>query len=378
MAAVTETIGPQRLAIGGIADNRLFVRSGTTVVGASVSAPLSLAAGVLSIAPVSNTSSGVAPQHAGVSDVGKALIATATGAQWGTDFGANSLTTTGGYISNSATPLLRLGLAPGSGNGSAANTGTMRVARDFALVARNTGDTGDLQIITLTSSGTQIDIGDAGSSFVTQAFVRISNGSIQQRVGSNFITQATSTAFFIGTAVTAGLLFASGNNAPIVGQQTAVGSNVTGAPFTMQAQDMSGGNTVGGSMLSRSGTGTTSHGDYEIRRGNVSGLFFTGTNTTMINMGVFFTGSFQSANKVVAIADRVSAPAGNPTGAMYVWSETGGLFTTRTVAGDILTMNNTQANSATGGAASALPAAPLGYLTWTLNATTVKVPYYAN
>lgn len=36
----------------------------------------------LAVAAVSNTSSGVAPQHAGAGDVGKSLVATATGSQW--------------------------------------------------------------------------------------------------------------------------------------------------------------------------------------------------------------------------------------------------------------------------------------------------------
>ena len=42
----------------------------------------------------------------------------------------------------------------------------------------------------------------------------------------------------------------------------------------------------------------------------------------------------------------------------------------------VLTAAST-ATSATGGSASALPAAPLGYLTQVINGQTVKIPYYA-
>ena len=37
----------------------------------------------------------------------------------------------------------------------------------------------------------------------------------------------------------------------------------------------------------------------------------------------------------------------------------------------------TTTTSATGGAATALPAAPLGYLTQVVNGVTVKIPYYS-
>jgi hypothetical protein len=59
------------------------------------------------------------------------------------------------------------------------------------------------------------------------------------------------------------------------------------------------------------------------------------------------------------------APLASPTFTGAVTQETPSALT-----------NATTATSATAGAATALPSAPLGYLTMTLNGVQVKLPYY--
>ena len=92
---------------GGTAAVWTALSGGGTPVGSSrtISTTAPLAGGgdlsanrTLTVAVVSNTSSGVVPAHAGAGDVGKALLATSTATTWGTDFGSNSLTTTGNLL----------------------------------------------------------------------------------------------------------------------------------------------------------------------------------------------------------------------------------------------------------------------------------------
>jgi len=122
----------------------------------STTAPLSgggdlTADRTLSIATVSNTSNGVAPQTNGA--LGQALLSAAgTGAAtWGTDFGANSLTSTGNLL---------LGPIPRS-----SALGLIRVAHNSLVIAgRNSANGGDRTVLSWgVTSNDGVTLGDAGT-----------------------------------------------------------------------------------------------------------------------------------------------------------------------------------------------------------------------
>lgn len=106
------------------------------------------------------------------------------------DFGAQNVTTTGGFIGNSGSSFLRLGLVAGSGAGvaSAASVGGIRLPRgDGAgakIYGRSDDDTTDTVLFQWNSSTPRIVIGDA-TGFAT-AYIYLQNGNIGQlRAGTN-------------------------------------------------------------------------------------------------------------------------------------------------------------------------------------------------
>ncbi len=62
---------------------------------------------------------------------------------------------------------------------------------------------------------------------------------------------------------------------------------------------------------------------------------------------------------------------------LYTFGQNGAPVAVASAGKPLPLTGQTTANSATGGAATALPAAPLGYLTLTINGTAAKIPYYA-
>lgn len=305
------------LDIGDAADGSFLRRVGTSIVGVaiavitSVSSPLELNAGTLSILPVSNTSAGVAPQHAGAADVGKALIATANGSAWGTDFGAQSLTTTGSYTSNSNAPVLRLGLAPGSGAGSAASQGDIRLRNNVSgsgpfCYGRNAADNDDVFLWGWNSAtiGLQIGAGGGGMALIdirattvqvrgTTTTIIGSSGSGIRVDGDTFNFNSTSTAPTIAQLVTSAATVTcqplsvaaqSGSGATAVtggamsvsaGDATGAGGTHTGGATTIRGGDATGGSGTrnGGNITVRPGTGATAQGTGRLQSGGAVNRF---------------------------------------------------------------------------------------------------------
>jgi len=99
---------------------------------------------------------------------GQALITTAGVAAWGTDFGAQTLTTTGQIVVNVSGAVVRLGLAAGSGAGvaSSAATGMIRIPRGSVTVvmARNESDTADIEVLRNATAGAFVTLGNSTTS----------------------------------------------------------------------------------------------------------------------------------------------------------------------------------------------------------------------
>ncbi len=104
----------------------------------------------ISVLAVGNSNAGVAPQHAGAGDVGKALIATATASAWGTDFGANDLTTTGSLLVG-ATPR------------SSVLAGLIKIAHGkLVITGRNSANGGDRTVLSWgVTSNDGVTLGDS-------------------------------------------------------------------------------------------------------------------------------------------------------------------------------------------------------------------------
>ena len=62
---------------------------------------------------------------------------------------------------------------------------------------------------------------------------------------------------------------------------------------------------------------------------------------------------------------------------LYTFGQTHQATPVLSAAKPLALTGQTTATTATAGAATALPATPAGYLTTTVNGTTVKIPYYA-
>lgn len=242
-----ESSGPTNLDIGALPNPSILTRVGTAIVAATFSAGLSLAAGVLTladvsnttkgavpaitaanavplsngggtavtwtalsgggspvgtsrtisttaplagggdlsanrtltVATVSNTSSGVAPQTNGT--LGQALLSAAAAGTptWGTDFGANDLTSSGNLL---------------IGPTSRATTGAIRVAgAQNILVALNTGAANRVVLSFGVTSTDAITLGDT-----TQGSYRIlSSGQQDAYIGTTRITSLGTSAWNI-------------------------------------------------------------------------------------------------------------------------------------------------------------------------------------
>jgi hypothetical protein len=137
-ATVTAALDTLNTAVAGrVPTTRTLTTTSPLRIDGIGSADLS-ANRTLTVLDVSNTSSGVAPQHAGAADVGKALIATATGSTWSANFQAQDITTTG---------VVRFGFTP------VASTGLMRVGNGWTAYFRNFANTADLLGISLGNGG---------------------------------------------------------------------------------------------------------------------------------------------------------------------------------------------------------------------------------
>jgi hypothetical protein len=208
---------------------------------------------------------------------GNALIW--NGAAWaaGTDFGAQNLTTTAGFMGKSTAAFLRLGLVAGSGAGvaSSAATGQIRGSRGasgFAIRVRNQADTADLPtLLTDTISAEPLlTIGGTGAGGFTVLIASPASGTVVLRAGASTSQLSVSTSgVFLNNAV---LGFTTGIS-PVIQQLSDATNGVTGTKLTMRAQNCIGTTSTGGSLDLGPGAGTTQ---------SVLGRLITGLVTTQM------------------------------------------------------------------------------------------------
>ncbi len=210
--------------------------------GGALSADLTLA-----VAAVSNTSGGVAPVTGGVA--GQALLSTATGSTWATDFQAQNLTTSGSLRATTVTDAIRIG-------GTVASAGSIRVAHLASCIGRNNANSADRTIFNWGGvTNDVLELGDAnngstninGPSAGTGVAIKLGGTSRVLFAGSSLKVTFVLTTIQWDLSVTA----------PVLQQETTTTNNATGKKLLIQAQDALTGTTVGGALDIRPGNGTT-------------------------------------------------------------------------------------------------------------------------
>lgn len=373
IVGLTESGGAE-LDIGSISDGQFLRRVGASILGVSslsilsVTSPLTLNVGTgeLSVNPVSNISSGVAPQHAGVADVGKALIATAAGSSWGTDFGSQSLITTGN---------LSLGATP-------ATAGVIRVSYGSIWRGRNVDNTADLKIFENGVGGlvNNLGFGDGNSTSTL-----IDGGSLTVRIGAGLTSRFTVTAtvsnfnvpnvYFRNTATDALFNFEDVTGATVadlkVRSQGTTQAATAGTYLRLQGGRAGAGGLMGGASLDLNVDNSTFHRVVQVA--NVTGSL----RVVALCRSSLITTAQAPANSgdlVVNVGDAASVPSADATAGHVYYSDSGRPGWRFNATN--FRFNGTSA-SASAGAGGALPATVEGYLDVQINGTQRKIPYYA-
>ena len=254
-----------------------------------------------------------------------------------------------------------------AGSTIAAQTGNVRVFYTFLMNGRNSAFNGDI---------TLFDWGNTANTFIVGGGTT-GNGPPVVQLGS---ASATSMTIKCSSAITVSP--GAGNyifrptrldlNAGITGIQSTGGAvtydiavtasaSATGTRATLGGQPVSGAGAFGGPVQLLPGTASGS----ATQSGN---LEIFGTSGSVLD---------NSAAFVAYVKDRQSVPTAGPTNSgLWLWSDTGGLLTTMSVAGNSLRFDNLTSASATGGAAT-IPALAVEFMTVTRNGNTRKVALFA-
>ncbi len=333
-ATVTAALNTLNTAVGAAVPTSRTITATTPVrIDGGASADLS-ANRTLSVLPVSNTTAGVAPLVPGT--VGLALISSATASAWGSDFGANNLTTTGAFISNLAAGFVRVGLAPGSGAGSGAGTGSIRLPNGTfvgTVQGRNNADTGDIILLGWNSSGLDTQFGSNASG---------GNNTATASAIASFRVRLTTSATVVFAISTTAMTFSGINSVAFDPTPTVTFSQqaVTGAgkAFTYSAQ---GGTTTGGDLVivgGGAGAAGNAGGSVQLVPGKGSG------DAGNINLGKATTPVFNGLKRGLFVSDAEAAAAAAPIGGSYVYGFAGG----GTARSPTSTFSAVWAHSATG------------------------------
>jgi hypothetical protein len=238
-----------------------------------------------------------------VANVNVDATAAIAGTKISPNFGAQNIITTG-YTATGANPAL-------SGDARYGQNG-----RITFLDNPSTGSIGGLACVT----GNTIWVGGAYPLRSNLSYVdSISQTGLMVGGTQRFVSEST-----INTAHRDLLAFAAALTGPIFYQIDETAGATTAAPFIIHAQDVSGAGSTGGDMTVRSGgdnAGTNStSGDLELLIGASSG---TGTDGNMALLAA--PAGWNSAELIIFIGNRTTAPAGNPAAGGYLYAEAGAL-----------------------------------------------------
>ena len=153
-----------------------------------------------------------------------------------------------------------------------ATTGTIRVPAVASLIARNSTGTGDNNVISASSDLTFVG-NTAGTTYVdggATIYLRTSSSTNKLVIG-NATTNIYTSNFQYGPAV----------SSPTINQNDVTTASATGITLTIQAQNATGTTSTGGTLLLKSGTGTTAAGLVQVSPG---GTLVADFATTYVNL----------------------------------------------------------------------------------------------
>lgn len=288
--AIRETSGPTDLNIGDIADGQVGQRVGATFVGVTpISGPadpgdngkIPRASGgnFVYIGGAANdvlTWTGALWTNAKVVDANVDAAAAIAGTKVSPNFGAQNVATTGNFVTTggsvsvkTATPVVQLGLDPGSGAGSAAATGNLRVGSAFTLVGLNSTNVTDRIILDWSAAISQLTIG------TTSSFNVLYQASASHTWGIAGVTKFSIVSAEIRPAVP--IVWSNGTDAAISQANQTTDGDADDFLITAQA-NTSNGTVTGGDLLMAGGACTNAGavtsqtgGSCFIRGGLVSG-----------------------------------------------------------------------------------------------------------
>jgi len=254
--------------------------------------------------------------------IGDAVTIPAAAAAAGSFLWSDSAVLTTTQLATVAAGYVRIGLVAGSGAGSAAGQGALRLQDDAGVVHRNPADTGDLSALwndgvnTLWlggTFGTAVRPSNIEIDAVSQVQVRRS-GSIIIGFAAGLIAMNVATA-----------RFNAGVAAPMLSHGNLAAAASTGQLFTVHSQTVDSGGagaSTGGAMLLHGGDGTDAddHGGHTYVRGGRNVGAGAGTDANIgLHVQVTDAVNFQGGERIIYIQNAVTVPGGNAAGGGFLY-----------------------------------------------------------
>jgi len=269
-------------------------------------------------------------------------------------------------------------------------TGTIRLASNNTIKARNAANSADRNLLSWNASDV-LQIGDGSAAGV---IIDAGGGTtVDLQVGNSSKILIAPTTITINSGSTMAINWAATVTAASIGQ---LGNTAAGAAIDMKitAQGSTGSGTDGGMLQlagGRNGGAPYLGGGVMLNMTDAtiapatSTIFEVCSVKTLTRQAALFgvtrlTNTQMPVNTgdlVLWVGDAATVPTADPTAGHIYYSDAGKpawrWATTHTVRFD-----DTTATTATTGALAAIPALPLGYLTLKIDGVTAKVPFYAN
>ncbi len=322
---------------------------------------------------------------------GQALIY--TGSTWaaGTDFGGLQLTTTGSYRVNTDTGFLQVGLNSGSGAGSAASVGRIRLAAGAQCFVRQGPDTGNYRIFE-DVSGTLTLGSQSGTGANTGVDVNCASGLFSVTVGTLGMSISTGSVKFqrdiigpeqtIVNPVFGPIARTSGASTTVKwqGQNTSVASQAAGRSILQGGSSTvtTTGARQAGAAIMQGGSVTGAGGTP--KAGNCGILFGTTAEPKTGNLAIGADPdgpAYGGGQGAMYMADAVANPTTGSSGGFLMYSNGAGKPGFVTAAGNILIFDVLTTASATAGGVVAIPATCQEFMTITFLGNTRKIALFA-
>ncbi|MBW2672291.1 MAG: hypothetical protein JRD89_02595, partial [Deltaproteobacteria bacterium] len=236
------------------------------------------------------------------------------------------------FLELPAAGYVQLGLDAGSGAGSAAGAGSVRLQKDFVFSYRNSVDGADHTAVSSRAASDYLYIGGTDGGSRPNSIIADSSGGIELHRNGTLHLYAFSNALRMYQSL---LEFEASQPSPVIDQQPLTATATTGQLLTVQAQTLNSAGTgasTGGALLLAGGDGTHTddHGGHTYVRGGRNVGAGTGSDANVaLHVQVTDAVNFQSGERILYIGDAVAAPAANAANGSFLWSASAVLTTSQ-------------------------------------------------